>query len=242
MWSAPPEDLRLNHGEIHVWRADLTATETGSLLDARERERAARFHSARDRIRLNAAHSALRRILALYLRCSPEALRFTHTELGKPWIEGPIRFSMSHSGDVALYAIAHGEVGVDVEQVREGIDVIHIAERFLPVEEARELRVLSKNPGDTPVRGRKPNALRDQPGVSPDSFGVSPNTLTGAFFRLWTRREAYLKARGIGIRGVGEAIGPGWFIAELDPGPGYAGAVAIEAPEARVLTWECRAG
>ncbi len=207
MWSAPPEELRLNHDEIHVWRAGLTATETGALLDERERERAARFHSARDRIRFIAAHSALRRILALYLRCPPEALRFTHTELGKPWIEGPIRFSMSHSGDVALYAIARGEVGVDVEQVREGIDVRGIAARFLPAEEVREIEDSST-----------------------------------AFFRLWTRREAYLKARGIGIRGVGESIGPGWFLAELDPGPGYAGAVAIEAPEARVLTWECRAG
>jgi 4'-phosphopantetheinyl transferase len=205
MWSAPPEELRLNDGEIHVWRAELTAAETGALLDERERERAARFHFERDRIRFIAAHSALRRILALYLRCSPEALRFAHTKLGKPRVEGPFRFSMSHSGDVALYAIAQGEIGVDVEQVREGIDVIHIAERFLPAEEVREI-------GDS---------------------------LT-AFFRLWTRREAYLKARGIGIRGVGEAMGPGWFIAELDPGPGYAGAVAIEAPEARVLTWECR--
>src|SRR5271157_2561885 len=101
MWSAPPAELGLNHGEIHVWRAELTSTETGALLDERERERAARFQFERDRIRFTAAHSALRRILALYLRCSPEALRFTHTELGKPSIEGPFRFSMSHSGEVA---------------------------------------------------------------------------------------------------------------------------------------------
>jgi 4'-phosphopantetheinyl transferase len=209
MWSAPPAGLRLRDGEIHVWRAELNCAETGALLDERERARAARLRFERDRLRFIAAHSALRRVLALYLCRPPETLRFAHTELGKPWIEGPFRFSMSHSGDVALYAIALGEVGVDLEQVREGMDVRGIAERFLPAEEVAELR------------------------------GLEPDAERRAFFRLWTRREAYLKARGIGIRGVGEAIGPGWFIAGLDPVSGYEAAVAIEAPEARVLTWDC---
>jgi 4'-phosphopantetheinyl transferase len=208
MWESAPTGLCLDEGDVHVWRAELDFSGAVDELDERERGRAARLRFERDRRWFTASHSALRRILARYLRCAPSAVRFETTDLGKPWVEGPVRFNMSHSGGVALYAIAHREIGVDVEQIRPDIDVMGIATRFLPAPEALELSELE------------------------------PDEQRRAFFHLWTRREAWLKARGIGLGGIGEHIGSGWFIDGLDPGPGYAGAVAVEGHERRVLTWE----
>ena len=210
MWAPPPAVLTLGEDEVHVWRAELTSGGDATELDAEERERAARFRFERDRASFIASHSALRRILSRYVGCPPAALRFARAELGKPSIDGPVRFSMAHSGGLALYAIAHREVGVDVEQIRLEMDVKGIAERFLPAVEALELASLE------------------------------PGARQRAFFRLWTRREAYLKARGIGLSGVGETIGPTWVIRDLDPGEGYAGAVALETPQPRIVTWAYR--
>jgi 4'-phosphopantetheinyl transferase len=207
MWAPAPAVLTLGEDEVHVWRAELKPGADATELDAEERERVSRLRFERDRAWFTASHSALRRIVSRYVHCPPAALEFARAEMGKPYVEGPIRFSMAHSGGLALYAIAHREIGVDVEQIRPETDVTEIAERFLPAPEALELA--SREP---PERQR-------------------------AFFRLWTRREAYLKARGIGLSGVGESIGATWFVEDLDPGEGYAGAVATEAPEPRILTW-----
>jgi 4'-phosphopantetheinyl transferase len=128
-------------------------------------------------------------------------LRFERGEHGKPYLPAcGLRFNMSDSGDLALYAVALDvEVGVDIEQVR-AIDGHAIARRYLPAPEAA--------------------AVSADPGV---------------FFRVWTRREAYLKCIGIGLRGIRDEIPPGVFVADLEPGPGYAAAVVAEAPGARVL-------
>jgi 4'-phosphopantetheinyl transferase len=198
MWAPAPAVLTLGEDEIHVWLAELHPGADETELDAEERERAARLRFERDRTWFTASHSALRRIVARYVHRPPASLEFARAEMGKPYIEGPIRFSMAHSGGLALYAIAHREVGVDVEQIRLDMDVRGIAERFLPAVESLELSALE------------------------------PGEQQRAFFRLWTRREAYLKARGIGLSGVGEVIGANWLIQDLDPGEGYAGAVAME--------------
>lgn len=206
-WTAPPANVDLEPEEVHVWRAELTFEGALEELDDRERERAARFRFEKDRRRFLSAHSALRRILSPYAGSAPAALRFQVAAHGKPSIPGPVRFSMSHSGELALYAVALREVGVDVERHRTDIEAAQLAARFFPEAEAREL-------------------------AAADAGGRE-----AVFFRLWTRREAYLKARGIGIAGIRQAAGPEWFLARLDAGAGYAGALACERPEPRIRTW-----
>ncbi len=208
-WAAPPSELHLAADEVHVWRADLAFEANPADLDREERERAARFKFEADRHRFVASHMALRHILSRYLSCPPAALRFETAEHGKPYVPGaPLRFSMSHSRGLALFAVGHCEVGVDVERLRRELDTAALAARFFPAEEAREL-------ADAPQSEQ-----------------------TRVFARLWTRREAYLKARGIGIAGMREPAGPEWFIADLAAGEGYAAAVACPAPAPRLSTWE----
>ncbi len=207
MWLEPPEQLRLEEDEVHVWRAELTFDAAAEELSAGERERAARFHFDSDRQRFLASHVALRRILARYLGRPAAVLEFEIAPLGKPQIEGPVRFNMSHAGELALFAVARREVGVDVERLRPQIDVAALAARFLPAEEAREIA------------------------------GVEGEDRKRAFLRFWTRREAWLKARGIGLAGIGEPVGPEWVVCDLDPGLEYAGAVACGCPEPRLRTW-----
>jgi 4'-phosphopantetheinyl transferase len=207
MWREPAGELRLDEDEVHVWRAELNFAPAVEELDARERERGARFRFAPDRQRFLASHSALRRILALYLRQPAAAVAIEIAAHGKPFVAGPLRFNLSHAGELALCAVARREVGVDVERIRPGLDVLALARRFFPEAEARELDGM-----DAAARER-------------------------FFFRLWTRREAYLKARGIGLAAIGEAAGAEWFISDLDAGPGYAGALACQLPVPRVSGW-----
>jgi 4'-phosphopantetheinyl transferase len=209
MWEPAPPELSLAGDEIHVWRADLERAGVAADLDSDELARAARFLSETARRRFTAAHGVLRRILSRYTGIAAAALRFERTEFGKPYLLGtPVHFNLAHSGTLALYAVARAEVGVDLEQVRPEVDVLGIARRFLPEPEVLELRALA---GEEQRR---------------------------AFFRLWTRREAYLKARGVGIRGLGEPIAPGFFLADLAPGPGYLGAVACARAGGRVRAWQ----
>jgi 4'-phosphopantetheinyl transferase len=185
-------------GEIHIWRAPLDRVDSVETLDDLERERAARFRFEEHRKRFIAAHVALRRILSRY----HQPVRFATGEFGKPHlIDSPVRFSMSHSGDLGLYAVAlETEVGIDVERVSERADAVSLALRFFPPEEAA-------------------------------AVAADP----ACFLRIWTRREAYLKALGIGIRGIRSPIPAGFFVADLDAGPGYAAAVACERNGMKVI-------
>src|SRR4051812_17773983 len=127
-WSQPPERPAAV-GELHVWRAELAQnpsllTRLERTLSEDERERAARFHFRRDAERFVVARGVLRDILGRYLCERPERLRFVYNEFGKPSLAGehaggPHRFNLSHSRDLALYAVTLGrEVGVDLEFVR----------------------------------------------------------------------------------------------------------------------------
>lgn len=162
---------------LRLWRVSLdrepSAEELGCL-SREELERAGRFVFERDRRRYLAAHCALREILGLSLHCPPGALRFETGPQGKPALVAPPRgcsFNLSHSEDLALVAVArHGELGVDVELLREIPDLQPLAERHFT---ARELRELHRAP---PGRARQL-----------------------AFLHGWTRKEACLKALGAGL-------------------------------------------
>ena len=167
-------------GEIHVWRAFLSVDQSllrhlESMLAEDEKARAARFIFDRDRDHFVAARGILRALLARYIGCPAEAIKFAYGPRGKPALADPvsdsnIRFNLSHSHSLALIAVGdEREVGIDVELLRPEFAGEGIAKRYFSEKEVRELTQL-------PVESR-----------------------TEGFFRCWTRKEAYIKARGDGL-------------------------------------------
>ena len=240
MWLTPPESPTLEKaGSVHVWRAALDLGP--ELLDKFRRtlapdeaERAGWFYFPRDRDRFVAARGLLRRILGLYLGRPPEALGFVYGSKGKPSLadnDPRLQFNVAHSHGLALYAVAlEREVGVDVEQIRAELARERIAERFFSPAEVAALRAVP---------------AEEQP---------------AAFFRCWTRKEAFLKGCGKGLTfGLDQftvsftaaepaailatPFDPGeasrWSLRHLDPGPGYAGALAVRGGIAEVRCWRC---
>ncbi len=202
-------------------RADLSPAL--DLLDDEERARAARFVRDADRRRFVVSHSAVRRLLASVLGARPRDLRFEAGRHGKPRLSAPardVRFSLSHSGDHALVALAIGrDVGVDIECWRP-IEILPLARRFFAATECARIEPL-----DPPAR-------------------------PAAFFRVWTRKESFVKATGRGLsfplrdfdvdpdgrgddpvvlRADGEhAPGALWTIRSLDAPDGCSAALAVE--------------
>jgi len=211
-WSRARAGQELPPGAADVWLVHLAAAgeDLPDLLDAGERERAARFASARMAPQQPLARGALRSLLGVYLQRDPRALGFAVGPHGKPAVEG-IRFNISHSGELALLAFSEAcDVGVDVESERGRIDASAIAGRIFGAEEARRLAGLPAQ-----RRGEE-------------------------FLRGWVRHEASLKLLGTGIGGgpSEHPVGVPWIV-ELDVGPGAAGALALaRAPsQLRLRLW-----
>ena len=207
----------LDIGESAVQRA-------AECLSPGERVRADRFAFQRDRMRFVAARAGLRGLLASRLGCLPEAVEIVTGIHGKPALSdrhgSDLRFNVSHSGDLAVYALAHGrEVGVNVEALREDFDGDEIAARCFTAGEYSEFRAL-------------PQALRPL-----------------AFFNGWTRKEAFVKALAQGLYyplnlfqvslapgrparllQVAPALGGAhrWRLLAFEPAPGHVGAVVFE--------------
>ena len=179
-WISPPATISLGINEVHVWRAPLDQPSSHidsfrHTLAADEQTKADRFYFQNDRDHFIAAHGVLRAILGRYLDRAPECLSFCYGSHGKPALVGEsgadaIHFNMSHSHGVALYAVARSRaVGIDLEFVRRELEIEQIAERFFSHRETATLRAL-------------PADLR-----------------RCAFFLCWTRKEAYIKAKGEGL-------------------------------------------
>ena len=231
--------LSLPHDEVQLWRIDLEAVGSDESrwrknLSPDELERASRFHFPRDRQRFAASRSLLRILLAGYLATDPAAVSFSYSEKGKPSL-GPayagsnLKFNISHSGGVTLLAFTRGrEIGVDVEQVRGDSDLQAIARRFFSPKERARL-------ADLPVE-----------------------KTVDAFFRCWTRKEAYIKAVGDGLSlpldqfdvsfDAGEASAllatrpdasePGhWLLREVPAGPGYIAALCVRGQDCKLNDW-----
>jgi 4'-phosphopantetheinyl transferase len=178
-WSPGPANPVLAADEVHVWRIPLQATDDEHLavLAPSERARAARFLRPRDGRQYGLTRAAVRGILARYLDVAPEAVAFTTARSGKPSVLTPSgsiapRYNSSHSGRVALCAVAHVDVGIDLEWMREA-----------PIAAGIAAGIVSEH---GPVRPDEPPSLeRDW-----------------AFFRAWTRTEAALKATGEGLSAI----------------------------------------
>jgi len=169
--------LALNTGEVHLWQASLDGRPADifeSFLSPDELDRANRFHFAQDRTHFVVARGLLRNLLAAYLGISCAEFRFSYGAKGKPFLlldsQTQINFNLSHSHGRAAFAFSRGrELGVDLEYVKEDFEAELIASRFFSRAEVLALRAL-------------PAELRNQ-----------------AFFNCWTRKEAYMKARGEGL-------------------------------------------
>lgn len=239
-WCIPPEGLLLGRDDVHVWRATLDDTRSQidrflHTLAADERMRAERFYFPRDRERFIVARGVQRDILGLYSNSAPECVSFNYSAHGKPNLAcesggATIRFNISHSHRVALYAVTRArEVGIDLEFIRSDLELEQIAERFFS---HREIATLLALPAD----------LRES-----------------AFFRCWTRKEAYIKAKGEGLSlpldQFEVSLTPGesaallstqrdpdeaqrWSLQELTPAPGYAAAIAVEGHSWRLACWD----
>jgi 4'-phosphopantetheinyl transferase len=220
--------------EVHIWNADLQIgvrcqDELASVLTADERARAEQFHFARDRRRFIARRGYLRLLTERYLGLAPGDVRFSYSAAGKPFLArnsggNELSFNMSDSGELAVYAFTLAEtspaIGIDVEQIEPAVAQERIAEHFFSQYEIATLRAL---PATEQTQG---------------------------FFNCWTRKEAYLKAVGDGLRlpldqfdvslipgvpaallrAVGDTNTSHWVLEELNVGCGYAAAVAIQSP------------
>jgi 4'-phosphopantetheinyl transferase len=182
MWQPPPANLiELADGDVQVWRISLSKqpdeiVALKRLLSPDEIARAERFYFQRHHDAFVAARAGLRNTLSRYVSLSPEALTFRYGDAGKPELPeqifgGEVAFNLSHSGDWAILAVARrGPLGVDIERTRAMNDAAGLARRYFS---AAEVAVWES---------------------------LAPAEQTAAFFRCWTRKEAYLKALGDGLR------------------------------------------
>lgn len=237
-WSRAPDALSLQSGEVHVWRVDLQQTDTvvqqfHRTLDRDELQRASRFHFERHRRGFIVGRGFLRDVLGRYLKSKPEILEFSYGAYGKPDLTGEnkntrLRFNMSHSHNVGLLAITEDhELGVDVEHIRADFATEDIARRFFSRCEVDNFNTLHKE------------------------------AQVAAFFRCWTRKEAFIKATGRGLSqelaGFDVTLGPGvqaallrvegddasrWSLCDIDVGEDYAGALAVEGKVSSLRFWQ----
>jgi 4'-phosphopantetheinyl transferase len=223
-------EVRISSGEIHIWWANLDVQQEilellGQTLSPDEQNRAARFHFVRDQQRFTVGRGLLRMILAGYLGYDAKQVQFVYGSHGKPalaaeWGGESYCFNLAHSASSFLLAVTCGrEVGVDLEYIRPIPDSWDFAAQVFSPSELAALKA-------TPVE------------LQQDSF-----------MRYWVRKEAYLKARGMGLLVSLPTVGIiptahgsnvmfdvegepdaeySWSIRDLDTPPGFAAALAVE--------------
>ena len=222
-WPPSAAEVPALEDSAHVWTVRLDDATVDfdrgrDLLSPEEQARAARFKFERDRRRYLVAHIALHDILRRYLPSEPAHLSFDIGANGKPRLAQAlasrgVEFNLSHSNEMALLAVCDKrEVGVDIEYVKEDFEFQEVAERFF-------------TPREVTAMGGLPASLQRQ-----------------AFFKCWTSKEAFLKAKGTGLSGALDEVEialttaeqvritadvPGWSLSELDPIDGYEAALVI---------------
>jgi 4'-phosphopantetheinyl transferase len=220
-----PTGWKVVGDEIHVWRAILDREEDfrnrlAATLSPDEKARAERFHFERDRNHYIVARGTLRELLAKYLGRAPGELAFSYGDQGKPSLAeetaaGGLCFNVSHSHGLVVYAIARGRnLGIDVELVHAESASEEIARRYFSDAEVNEL------------------------------LSLPPAARAEGFFNCWTRKEAYLKARGFGLQipldsfsvslipgraaALLSGVEPGWHLSIFCPAQDYVAAVVYD--------------
>lgn len=230
--------LHLTEAEVHVWRAGLDGLASFephwlSLLSPDEQDRAKSFRFPAPQRRFVITRGLLRGLLGSYLNIDPRAVCLRRLDKGKPVLDGQpangaLQFNVSHSENVALLAFSLGhEVGVDVELVCRNAGIEDLAQRFFSESEKACLATLP------------------------------PQQKHQAFFHCWTRKEAFIKAVGLGLslplHQFDVSLAPDqpaqllatrpdpkererWSLWTIDAGPEYAAALAVRGTNLRVVT------
>jgi 4'-phosphopantetheinyl transferase len=237
-WESCSRPPALQPREVHVWAVSLdgpASARSGSSFDTLsndERARAGRFHFERDRRRFIVGRATLRALLGQYLGIDPAAVAFVYGPSGKPMlrpeIDPDLKFNLAHSGCLALYAVTrYCEVGIDAERLRMIPELEEIAGHYF-------------SPGENAQLLSLPWALRSE-----------------AFLIGWTRKEAYLKARGIGLPALQEIevslrrgelklrsrvahdplTASSWSLDDLYPASGYVAALVTGRNDVQVSHW-----
>lgn len=202
--------------EVHLWWSAVDPNANSQILSPHELGRANRFRFDEDRARFISAHVMLRSVLAGYTDIAPTDLVFDADRFEKPYLvkAPPLQFNLSHSGDLLAVAVSRdARVGVDVERFRSMQDMF------------RMLRMIA-SPGEQ------------------HTFAMLPETeRMRAFFSLWTRKEAVVKALGTGLSRSLQQIevplaqdipptllaidGDPWSLFSFEVMEGYAGALVV---------------
>ncbi len=179
LWSeCSAEDMpTLLNDEIHVWKANLTISVSQRaffwrFLSEDEQVKAKRFYFEKDRFNYIAGRGILRSLIGIYTQQKPNEIQFSYTEFGKPSLSNNTQlcFNVSHSGNTILLAFTQkNSIGVDIEKINDTIDFQTIAKRFFSKKEAQIVLNL-------------PHKER-----------------TIAFYKCWTRKEAFIKGHGQGL-------------------------------------------
>lgn len=241
LWLTPPAMPMQSKSEVHVWRTSLDRSPDDveafrRLLSSDELHRAERLVFPEHRRRFIVARGSLRAILARYLAIAPIDIRFEYGPHGKPQLDTspalahPLHFNLTHSGELALLSVTGvGAIGIDVEQIRPDYPSAQIAKRYFSA-------------GEIEALGR-----------------LAPQEHAEAFFRCWTRKEAFIKATGQGLSlpldQFDVALAPGepasllrtawdhgeaahWSLHKLEAGKGFAASLAVRGNGYQVHCWE----
>lgn len=238
-WDNAPETLGLPLGEVHIWRAHLPQQNDGmpelrSLLSEEESRRATQFRFPEDSHRYVFAHGVLRDILLRYRTIVNTPLTILPGSKGRPEIfqessASRLKFNLSHSHSLVLVAVAlNWQIGVDIEHLSQGADWQTIAKHCFSASECREL------------------------------FAAPEPERIKIFLTQWTRKEAYVKARGEGLSmplasfsilpspdgtlKVDDSSEPtatsAWSFHDLLPDDDYVGALAVDGFAQRLQNWD----
>lgn len=239
-WGLPPDNLKLQNNDVHVWCVSLEQPDTkiqqlAQTLSEDEHIRANKFYFERDRRRFIVGRGLLRILLGRYTNIEPDQLQFSYSSRGKPALISTnscnsLQFNLSHSQELALYAVTRDrQIGIDLEQIRPISGIEQLSKSCFS---ARESDLICS---------------------------LHPKAQQSTFFQIWTGKEAYLKATGEGlakIRQVEVSLAPGeplrllniqtdspassacWSLQTLTPATDYVAALAVEGHDWHLNCWQ----
>ncbi|HFA51609.1 MAG TPA: 4'-phosphopantetheinyl transferase superfamily protein [Bacteroidetes bacterium] len=236
-WTPPPADFKLAPSEAHLWRVglDIPPSRQSSfwdILSDDEKQRANRFRFEKDKRRYIAGRAVLRNLLAQYLNKKPAEIHFRYGPQGKPFSENglSLKFNLSNSAHLALIGfVLNDELGVDLEDAGREVETTLVAKHFFSKKETERLLALPAHQQQT------------------------------AFYNCWTRKEAFIKAKGDGLSFPLDqfevSLRPNekaellatywdekekekWSLFSVAPMDGFVGALAVEGKIKKVKYWD----